>query len=252
MQVNMASKTLSEKCCSTERVAKRYYEKEEYVTDAELYAKEVKESRVKLINKYIPLSNISNILELGCGSGVLRSIHPNWVGLDISSTALKRARPSSVIICDAQNIPIRNQVIDAIISFNTLEHVDNPERLLEECCRILSSGGLILSQESWFCEYARRPIPFLYKVTVVMRRAIRELRLLGIKVRKLEFTKLKPDLTRTGEDWDSVSSIDPHAMLCWLKSKRYSSLNEVKGMFRRCVKSMPFNNADEAIVVKKQ
>lgn len=235
-----------------EKMAKHYYEKEEYVIDAELYAKEVREVREKRINKYILLSRITNILELGCGSGVLKSLHPNWIGLDISSEALKRARPSNVIVDDARYMPIRDEAVDAIISFSTLEHIRDPERVLEECHRVLSPGGTILFHEAWFCECAHISHVSLYsKMGVVIRRIIRELKLFAVrKQMKLEFKEIEPDYTEIGKDWDSVSSIDPHSVLCWFESRGYLSLNKRKRMFQRCVRRDP--SEDEEVVVLKK
>ena len=235
-----------------EKTAKHHYEKEEYVTDAELYAKEVRESREKLVNRYMP-TKATNLLELGCGSGILKNLHPNWIGLDISSTALKRASPSSVVTCDVQNMPIRDEVIDAIISFNTLEHIQNPEMVLEECCRVLLSEGMLLFQEAWFCEFAHgNSASFPQKTAITVKRFAKELALLlGVKNVKLEFRKMKPNYGRIGKDWDAVSSIDPHDMLCWFRSREYTILNEIDGMLLRCLSREPFKDGERALVVRK-
>lgn len=235
-----------------EKTVKHYYEKDEYVTDAESYAKEVKETRVKLVNRYVPIK-ADNLLELGCGSGILKNLHPNWIGLDISSTALKRAKPSNVIVCDVQNMPIRDEVIDAIISFNTLEHIQNPEQVLQECCRVLLPGGILLFQEAWFCEFANaNSANFAQKIAVTVKRFAKELTLLlGVKDVKLKFRKMKPNYDRIGKDWDAVSSIDPHDMLCWFKSREYIPLSENDGILLRCLSKEPFKDGEGALVIKK-
>ena len=252
MHTNTSSKILRGNDYSMERMAKHYYEKEEYVTDAELYAKEVRESREKLVNRYVP-TKATNLLELGCGSGILKNLHPNWIGLDISSTALKYASPSSVVTCDVQNMPIGDDVIDAIVSFNTLEHIQNPEQVLEECCRVLLPGGILLFQEAWFCEFTHtNSANFAQKIAVAVKRLAKELTLLlGVKNMKLKFRKMKPNYNRIGKDWDAVSSIDPHDMLCWFRSRGYIPLNEIDGMLLRCLRKEPFKDREKAMVIKK-
>lgn len=235
-----------------EKIAKLYYEEQKYITKIKLHAEKVKEEREKIIRKYIPLSSITNLLELGCGSGILKTLHPNWIGLDVSRTALKRARPSNVIVCDVQNIPIRDGAVNAIISFDIMEHVQNPEQVLEECHRILSQDGVLLSQEAWFCEYAHRQSSAYSKIIIVIRRIIRELkRFAGVRQIKLEFRRVEPDYTKVDEDWDAVSSIDPHAMLCWFESRGYFPLNKQEEVPQRCIRKKPFKSGDAAVVVKK-
>ena len=232
--------------------ARRHYEKEEYVLNAESYAKEVKAKREETVNKYVSTETIS-LLELGCGSGILKSLRSNWVGLDISSSALKRARPSSVITCDIQNMPIRDRAVGAIASFNTLEHIQNPEETLEECCRVLLPGGVLVFQESWFCEVLRlHSVGLARKIAIGVRRLARELILsLGVKNLKLRFRKISPNYGIIGEDWDAVSSIDPHDMLCWFKSREYIPLNEADKLLLRCLSREPFKNEDRALAVRK-
>ena len=50
------------------------------------------------------------------------------------------------ILGDAQNIPVRSKAVDCVKCTELLEHVEHPEKVLDEALRILKPGGaLILS-----------------------------------------------------------------------------------------------------------
>src|SRR5437879_470304 len=90
------------------------------------------------------------VLELGCGAGsflrALRSHRPDLaiVGLDLSARALVHARArgaSRVVRGDAARLPFVDRSVDAVVFFDVLEHVANPDVLLAEAARVLRSGG---------------------------------------------------------------------------------------------------------------
>jgi len=49
------------------------------------------------------------------------------------------------LTCDIENIPIKDNSVDAIINVAVLEHVINPEKAIKEMRRILKKGGVIFS-----------------------------------------------------------------------------------------------------------
>lgn len=193
----------------------KYYEKTEYIEDSKRFALSNKKLREGTIRKYFP---VRNILELGCSSGVLKDIHTDYVGLDISSNALRNLDGKGVQ-CDIQNIPIQNETFDMICSFNVLEHVHSPEIVLRECGRILRSDGILILGDAWNCE---RDISLWNKIIrFVLYRLINELKLLLQLPIKLYIKQLKPDYSKIGSDYDAVSSIDHHNVVCWLKSQKW-------------------------------
>lgn len=83
------------------------------------------------------------ILDVGGGRKRGKFVAPNeatWIILDSS----RGLRPH--ILADAQNMPVKSQVIDCIKCTELLEHVEHPEKVIDEISRTLKpEGTLILS-----------------------------------------------------------------------------------------------------------
>lgn len=100
--------------------------------------------------------NNSNILEIGCGDGlVLEKFSEiyndiNTTGIDISEYAIKSAinkkiKNSSFEIGDARNLKINDNIYDLVYSIGLIEHFKEFEdvmKCIEEKKRVLKKGGI--------------------------------------------------------------------------------------------------------------
>jgi len=90
------------------------------------------------------------ILDAGCGEGfVLDYIQSNKVvGIDISRSSLAMAqskcKSSSFCMASAYNLPFPDRTFSLILALELLEHLEEPEKCLEEIRRV-SAGHLIFS-----------------------------------------------------------------------------------------------------------
>jgi SAM-dependent methyltransferase len=82
----------------------------------------------------------SRVLDLGCGDGVLRPYIKDYVGLDISKTALLKRHANSVL-GDAQELPFNSCVFSHVLMCEVLEHIPDQEKTLKEVWRVLSPNG---------------------------------------------------------------------------------------------------------------
>lgn len=109
--------------------------------------------RFDRITKLIP--NNSNILDVGCGTGdfirYLEAHRPDCKisGCDFSKIAIEYASsqsPNSIFkIVDALKLSsIFNTEFDVVLSLETLEHVDDPQKMINEMQTILKSDGLLI------------------------------------------------------------------------------------------------------------
>jgi methionine biosynthesis protein MetW len=110
---------------------------------------EIDAFQAKLLADRLPRGG--NILEVGCGDGrfgrLLSAQGVSYRGLDVSAEAVEVCRTSGL---QAQmhdlNEPLRydDDLFDAVIAFEVLEHLFRPDRALSELHRVVRSGGVIL------------------------------------------------------------------------------------------------------------
>ncbi|RIK42008.1 MAG: class I SAM-dependent methyltransferase [Chloroflexi bacterium] len=94
-----------------------------------------------------------SVLILGAGAGryprAISRHRPDLlvVAGDISHRAVAEADARrgkvSYLVMDAQRLPFVEESFNAVVFFDLLEHVPDPDQLLRECARVLSPGGLL-------------------------------------------------------------------------------------------------------------
>lgn len=87
----------------------------------------------------------------GYGSRLLAERARHVVGIDIAEEAVSHARRVyakegvlNFIKGDCTRLPLGDASVDAVVSFETIEHVDNPSRALGEFHRVLRPGGVLV------------------------------------------------------------------------------------------------------------
>lgn len=104
----------------------------------------------------------SVIADIGCGTASnLLSLDCNErIGLDISHVNLSIARERNskltLVQADAEHIPFREQVFDAVLIVDLLHHVPNPRKVVEEVSKILSEDGRLFIYDA--CVDGVKPI----------------------------------------------------------------------------------------------
>ena len=96
----------------------------------------------------------SRILDIGCGRGILldrigADVSITGIGVDISRVSLKKARAESVhavevVTADARNLPFASNTFHGSLSMDTLEHVEEPKKLIDEFARVTIGGGKVV------------------------------------------------------------------------------------------------------------
>ena len=110
-----------------------------------------------LKNEYI--TNNSNILDAGCGTGqtaayLYQEYKAKVVGLEINPIMIEKAKkrveseelPISIIAGSVENVPFADNSFDFILSESVLAFVDKP-RALTEFYRVLKKGGRLIANE---------------------------------------------------------------------------------------------------------
>ncbi len=98
----------------------------------------------------------SRLLDLGCGTGELARCQAAAdllvTACDISAEMLRRAAEHDldgavewVQLCPSwRTLPFETATFDAVTAASVLEYVADPGAVLDECCRVLRPGGIVL------------------------------------------------------------------------------------------------------------
>lgn len=110
-----------------------------------------------------------SVLEIGTGTGRYAALlkNRNYVGIDLSSKMLSRAkkRSSDSLICaDAENLPFREGTFNNVICSRTFRFIPNPLKALKETCRVLKKeGSCIVSVDFLKDFYGYKVAHFVFK-----------------------------------------------------------------------------------------
>lgn len=105
--------------------------------------------RYKFALRYIPKKRV---LDIACGEGygtyTMSMCNSIFVlGIDISKQAVlnvKKKYRSDVCVSDCTAVSVKSHSFDVIVSFETLEHIKEPEIFIKECARLIKPGGRLI------------------------------------------------------------------------------------------------------------
>jgi len=92
------------------------------------------------------------ILDVGCGGGFLSNFLAaedyHVFGVDLSEESLKvaqkydRTKTATYVKANAENLPYTDESFDVVTAMDFLEHVENPQQIIDEISRVLKPGGV--------------------------------------------------------------------------------------------------------------
>ncbi len=126
---------------STMQKTPQFYEFLRYVFGAVFVGKDV----VGAI-KEIPLN--SKIINLGSGA---KKVRKDVINVDIFPSARVD------VVADAKNLPFANDSMDAAIAEQLLEHVSDPQKVVDEIYRVLKPGGTVYISTPFMIGYHSMP-----------------------------------------------------------------------------------------------
>ena len=129
------------------------------------YAKSIKENllqrfwhnrRFREIAKLIPAAG-GRILDIGSADGTFTKViltHSRAmrvVGIDVLESSVSfakrrfaRSKQLKFRVADAHDLPFENKEFDAVFCLETLEHVEDPDRVIAEIRRVLKDNGYVV------------------------------------------------------------------------------------------------------------
>jgi SAM-dependent methyltransferase len=91
----------------------------------------------------------TRVLDIGCGrhAGYLRDVYdktPFSYGVDLDADALaNNTTIKNTVVANAENLPFEDEFFDIVTLAWVLEHLENPEQVFREICRVLKPSGTV-------------------------------------------------------------------------------------------------------------
>ncbi len=114
-------------------------------------------SRYSYATWFCKKRNYNRVLDIACSNGygtkMLSKSADKIIGADINASLLEFAKKNhdkntSFVLADIDNDDLKsnfnNEIFDLIVCFETLEHINNPQKLLKDLKNMLHSNGRIL------------------------------------------------------------------------------------------------------------
>jgi len=131
--------------------------------------------RYQQVFRLFPVKKRHSILEIGSGGGFaieqLKNIQPLFFPMDIPSVNLNTMRsnaPFSIYpaSADAYQLPFKSASFDLVLLLEVIEHLENPQIVLEEVHRVLKQHGKIIVSVPYkekityqICIHCNQPTP---------------------------------------------------------------------------------------------
>lgn len=115
--------------------------------------------KINLAKKLIKDKEFKNCLDVGCASGYMISEvakffpEAQYHGIDVYDKAIKYAKKAypniRFQVASADKLPFKDNTFDLVLFYETIEHVVDPLKSLQEIKRVLAKDGrLILTMDS--------------------------------------------------------------------------------------------------------
>ena len=128
-------------------------------------------------------SNETIVVDLGCGESPFGDLMERFTTcLRVDFTDYDGVNIVSNL---NENLPIKSDSMDIVISSNTLEHLPNTEDFLNECNRILKPGGVLVATVPFLIPLHQEPFDFLRFTKYQLEYLLRKTRFIDIKVQPL-------------------------------------------------------------------
>lgn len=121
-----------------------YHRDKTYIGEEALF-KNIFAKRVRIILKF---KKVGSALEIGCSTGLMLSLlkEKGWqvCGVEISRQAAQKAEKRGVKIIPEDFLKaVINEKFDLVILNHTLEHLENPDQVIEKATKLLNKDGLL-------------------------------------------------------------------------------------------------------------
>lgn len=205
-----------------------YWESEKYINVSSKASETLDHPGVKWIFK--KGKTCEKILDVGCSNGTRLNLlvgkkQKGW-GVDVSKTAIKMARNKyphlHFSLVRGENLPFEDDFFDLVYSAFVLEHVSDPQKVINEAIRVLGKGGSVVllapnfgapnrASPNWIeSRFAKLFFGFLGDVQLMF----------SASSRSLNWEKVKPSNSKY--EIDSDTTVEPYvfSLVKYLKGRK--------------------------------
>ena len=203
---------------------KKVWSKKDYYQKAHAGSLDTKHYGMVLLKEVS--TNAESILDLGCGDGTrlnyLTNPKTEGTGVDVSDMAIsfsKKTYPNlNFLNADLEKLPFQNNKFDLTYSAYVLEHLDNPEKVLNEAIRVTKQGGnIILIAPNYGSPNRSSPVFKGSRILKLISGFYKDLLHPVLKVERLGWNKVEPKIDSYEQDSDTT--VEPYlgSLLLYLK-----------------------------------
>lgn len=117
------------------------------------------------------------VLDVGCGSKPYKQEFKKatkYVGLDIEESGHDHSEEKIDVFYDGINIPFKDESFDSVVSFEVLEHIFQPEKLIKEIIRVLRPNGFFLLTTPFLWDEHEQPYDYARYTSFGLSHLLRE------------------------------------------------------------------------------
>lgn len=125
----------------------------------------------KINSQFGKIANVQ-VLDVGCGGGFLSNEMAKGglsvTGVDIAEDSIKVAalydttKTVKYLTADAYHLPFADASFEVVTAMDFLEHVEDPQKVIQEFSRVLKPGGIFI-----FHTFNRNPLAYLVIIKLV-------------------------------------------------------------------------------------
>ena len=212
------------------------------------------------------------VLEVGCGSGIMQDLVPNYIGVDAADYP-RNYMHQPFCKTNAMSLPFPDNSFDGVWSIWVLEHIEYPEKMLDEMRRVVKPDGVLFfcaayAVAPWISQgLHKRPFRNLslqqrlvkltiplrasipYKVMMTLPRRVLQLvvYLLQREPTRLRYHRLQPNYEVYWDfDADACVSLDAYNVALYFFSR-----GDIPSYPRGIVRSLLLRSQPQAYIVRK-
>lgn len=135
------------------------------------------------------------ILDLGCGTGVIATELSQWsdtIGLDFSDKALAYCQSrglTKLIQARGENLPLESNTLDGVLALDIFEHIEDDVAAFRESFRVLRPGGiLVLSVPAFKALWGPHDVALMHFRRYRRPEVVERLRSVGFRIDRASYS----------------------------------------------------------------